>query len=67
MTPLTPHLKAQSVALLSYLDPIVAIVLSAVLLGEWPSILTWIGAVLVLGAAMISEMPSKKMSEKIEE
>ncbi len=57
------YLKAQSVALLSYLDPIVAIVLSALLLGEWPSVLTWIGAVLVLGAAMISEMPSRKNIE----
>ena len=53
-------LKAQSVALLSYLDPIVAIVLSALVLGEWPGPLTWGGAVLVLGAAMVSEWPTEK-------
>lgn len=52
-------LEARSVALLSYLDPIVAIVLSAFLLGEWPSPLTWVGACLVLGAAIVAEMPSK--------
>ena len=55
-------LQARSVALLSYLDPILAIVLSAFLLGEWPSLLTWIGACLALGAAVVSEIPSKKMS-----
>jgi drug/metabolite transporter (DMT)-like permease len=59
-------LKAQSVALLSYLDPIIAIVLSALLLQEWPSLLVWIGAVLVLGAAMVSELPSRKKGEVTE-
>lgn len=56
-------LSARSVALLSYLDPIVAIVLSAFLLGEWPSAFTWIGACLVLGASMVSEMPQRKKLE----
>lgn len=53
-------LCARSVALLSYLDPIVAIVLSAFLLGEWPSVITWIGACLVLGAAAVSELPTRR-------
>ncbi len=53
-------LSAQSVALLSYLDPIVAIVLSALVLHECPSPLAWGGTILVLGAAMVSEMPSRK-------
>ncbi len=56
-------LSARSVALLSYLDPIVAIVLSAFLLGEWPSVITWIGACLVLGSSVVSELPQRKRLE----
>ena len=48
-------LKAHTVALLSYIDPILAIVLSMVLLREPMTVLSAIGAVLVLGAAYISE------------
>ena len=53
-------LKAQTVALFSYIDPIVAIILSALFLKEPMSIYSAIGAVLVLGATMISELPEKK-------
>ena len=53
-------LKAQTVALFSYIDPIVAIVLSALFLKEPMTIYSGIGAVLVLGATMISELPEKK-------
>ena len=56
-------LSARSVALLSYLDPVVAIVLSAFLLGEWPSVITWIGACLVLGSSVVSELPQKRRPE----
>jgi drug/metabolite transporter (DMT)-like permease len=49
--------KAQTAALLSYLDPVVAILLSALLLGETLSAAGLIGAVLVLGAAILSELP----------
>lgn len=55
-------LKAQTVALFSYIDPIVAIVLSALFLKEPMTIYSGIGAVLVLGATMISELPEKKKS-----
>jgi len=48
-------LKAQTVALFSYIDPILAIVLSLVILNEPMSILSGIGAVMILGAAYISE------------
>ena len=56
------YLTAQTVALFSYIDPIVAILLSALLLREplgWSSVL---GAVLVLGSTLLSELPirSKK-------
>ena len=48
-------LKAQTVALFSYIDPILAIVLSMVVLKEPMSVLSAIGAVMILGAAYISE------------
>ena len=50
-------LSAQTVALFSYIDPIVAILLSALLLKEplgWNGIL---GAALVLGSTLVSELP----------
>ena len=50
-------LSAQTVALFSYIDPIVAILLSALLLREalgWRGIL---GAALVLGSTLVSELP----------
>jgi len=48
-------MKAQTIALYSYLDPIIAVILSAVLLHENLSIAGWIGAVLIIGATAISE------------
>ena len=48
-------LRAQTIALYSYLDPIIAVILSAVLLSENLSIAGWIGAVMILGATMMSE------------
>lgn len=48
-------MKAQTIALYSYLDPIIAVILSAVLLHENLSIAGWIGAVLIIGATMLSE------------
>ena len=47
---------AQSVALMSYIDPIVAIILSAVLLKEDITVWGVLGAVLVLGSTLISEL-----------
>lgn len=54
------NLKAQTVAIFSYIDPVVAIILSALILNEEMSIFGIIGAVLVLGSTMVSEFPSKK-------
>lgn len=48
-------LKAQTVALYSYIDPILAIVLSMVVLGEPMTLTAGIGAVMILGAAFVSE------------
>lgn len=49
-------LRAQTVAILSYIDPITALVLSALVLGEKLSLCGIIGAVLIIGAAIVSEL-----------
>ena len=49
-------LKAQSIAILSYIDPVSALLFSALFLGERLSLLTVIGAILIIGSAVISEM-----------
>lgn len=49
-------IKAQTAAIFSYIDPIVAIILSAVVLQEAIGIYEVIGAILVLGATIISEL-----------
>jgi len=53
------ELKAQTAAILSYIDPIVAIILSALLLREHMGVGGIVGAVLILGSALISELPEK--------
>ncbi len=54
------RLPAGIVALYSYIDPVLAVVLSALFLKEPMTLLGGIGAVLILGAAFISENLSKK-------
>ena len=54
------ELRAQTVALFGYIDPIVAIILSALFLKEPMTVYSAIGAVLVLGATMIRELPEKR-------
>lgn len=53
------QLKAQTAAILSYIDPVVAVLLSALVLREHMSLLSGLGAVLVLGAAVVSELPNR--------
>lgn len=58
------QLPAQTVAIFSYLDPVLAILLSALLLREpfgWQEIT---GAVLILGSALCSEIPEQKIVKK---
>lgn len=57
-------LPAQTVAIFSYIDPIVAILLSALFLKEPLGVYGVIGAVLVLGATFISELPEKTKEDK---
>lgn len=49
-------LNGQSIAVLSYIDPVSALILSAIVLGERMTAAGIIGAVLIIGAAIISEM-----------
>ena len=51
------NVKAQTIALFSYIDPVVAIILSALILHEQLSVMEVIGAVMVLGATLVSELP----------
>lgn len=49
-------LKLQTIAVLSYIDPVSALLFSALLLKEPLSVLNLIGAVLIIGSAVISEI-----------
>ena len=57
------ELPAQTSALLSYIDPVSAIILSAVFLREGLNASGVIGAVLVLGATLLSELSLPHKSE----
>ncbi|MBQ0071870.1 MAG: DMT family transporter, partial [Spirochaetales bacterium] len=52
--------KAQTAAVLSYLDPAIAVILSAVLLKEPMGAYEWIGAFLMLLSMVYSELEEKK-------
>ena len=52
-------LSVQSIALLSYIDPVSALFFSAVFLKEPLSALGVVGAVLIIGSAVISETQSE--------
>lgn len=58
-------MKAQSIAILSYIDPVFALVLSAIILKENMSLFGIIGAVMVLGAALVCDLPEKRKQCKI--
>ena len=59
-------LKAQTIAIFSYIDPVVAIILSAVVLKEKITVFDIVGAVLVLGATFISEFDFGSAKKKAE-
>ncbi len=54
-----PYLNSTSLALFSYIDPVVAILLSITLLNESISLLGIIGAILILGSTIMSEFSKK--------
>ena len=51
---------ASSVALFSYIDPVGAIILSAIVLKEPISVYSVVGAVMILGASLTNELKSSK-------
>ena len=55
-------MRVQSVAMLSYIDPVSALLFSAALLGEKLEAIQLLGAGLIIGSAMISELHSKSES-----
>lgn len=59
-------LKGQTVAILSYIDPASAILLSALFLSQTPTLYEAVGAVLIIGAAFVGEVSfrEKKVPEK---
>lgn len=52
--------NAQTAAILSYLDPVLSIILSALILREQLDVFSILGAVLILGSALYSELPGRK-------
>ena len=52
--------NAQTAAIWSYLDPVLSILLSALILRERLDVFSVAGAVLILGSALYSELPSRK-------
>lgn len=60
-------LKGQSIAMLSYVDPFVAILISAMILQEQMSIVQMLGGALLLGSTFVSENKSITFSKTIKE
>ena len=54
------ELPAQKVAIFNYIDPAVALLTSAVVLGEQMTPLAWAGAALILGSTLASELVTIK-------
>ena len=55
-----PYVEGQTIALLSYIDPVITIILSAVVLGEPLTIYSITGAILILGSTAVGELVAKK-------
>jgi drug/metabolite transporter (DMT)-like permease len=60
------ELSGQTIAVLSYIDPISAVIMAAIFLGESMSIIQIIGGILILGSTFVSEKLDMKMKAKKE-
>ncbi|AMA51203.1 DMT family transporter [Bacillus inaquosorum] len=58
-------LKGQSIAMLSYVDPFVAILISAMILQEQMTIVQMLGGALLLGSTFVSENKSIKFPKQL--
>ena len=56
-----PQLEGQTVAIYSYVDPVVAIMLSALVLHEHITFFQIMGAVLILSAALLGDLSNNKL------
>lgn len=54
------ELPGQKAAILSYIDPLVAVVISVTILGESMSLWQLVGGILILGFTLWNELPAKK-------
>ena len=59
-------LPAQTVAIFSYIDPALAVILSAIVLRESIGLPEILGAVLILGSAVVGELEFGKSRKKDE-
>ena len=57
-------IPSRTVAIFSYADPVVAVLLSVFLLGERMSAFGVLGTALIIGAALISELGGKRETNK---
>lgn len=57
------QLRGQSIAILSYIDPVIALIISAIFLGENLTLLQFFGGVLILSASLINEIFNKKFDK----
>ena len=58
------HISGQSAAIISYIDPVVAVLASVLILREPMLLSEGIGTLLILGAALISELPEAKAGKE---
>ncbi len=59
-----PNVTSQNVALFAYIDPVVAVLLSALVLDEKLTAYTIIGAVLVIMSAVVSELYDSRQNKR---
>ena len=52
-------LPAQTIAICSYIDPVSSILLAWLILSERMDVFGWIGSVLILGAAVVCDLPQR--------
>ena len=61
------ELPGQKAAILSYIDPLVAVLVSVTFLQETMEPLQWAGGIMILGATLVNEITLKKPAKKIPE
>ncbi len=54
------YLPAQTAAIYGYVEPVMILFLSAVILGEQLGVYGWIGALLILGSTLVGSLPEKE-------